>query len=154
EALRKARAIDPEDARPAYELGQVLQRGPSGVLFAPDTDLRGAVEAWHAANRLRHGDDDAVGLAHSLLWSHQWIAAETMARTAKPSEFRDGIIVAAITEAQGAAAAIAEASQLRTGDERTHVITRAMWLELEWRHYDRGRALFEAIRSESKLSQF
>lgn len=154
EALHKARAIAPDDARPAYELGQVLQRNPAGVLFGRGADLPGALEAWGAAYRNRHGERDALGLTQALLWSQQWVAAETMARTAPPGERRDGFLVAAIAETQGARAAIAEASKLRTGDERARVINRAMWLELQWQHYDAARAFLDEIRGAKLLSEW
>jgi tetratricopeptide (TPR) repeat protein len=154
EVLHKARAIAPDDARPAFELAQVLQRSAAGVLFGRDADLRGALEAWGAAYRNRHGDADALGLTQALLWSQQWVAAETMARTVQPGERRDSFLVAAIAETQGTRAAIAEASKLRTGDERARLINRALWLELQWQHYDVARALLAEIRDAKLLSEW
>ncbi|HEY6179854.1 MAG TPA: hypothetical protein VIX73_35615, partial [Kofleriaceae bacterium] len=154
EALHKARALAPDHPGAAYHLALVQERGASGALFAPDADLRSAVEAWTAARDTEHDDATTLHLAHTLLWAGQPIAAETLARTTKPDAQRDATIVAAIAEAQGAAAAIAEAGKLRSGDERTRLIQQVMWEERDRRRYDLSRAMFAEIRSANQVAAF
>lgn len=144
-ALQKARTIAPGRAGAAVELARVLQRGASGVRFAPDADLRGAAEAWRAAIAIDHDDDSALGLAQVLIWSGQAAEAETVARSAGVSEERDRWIVAAIADARGAEAAIKAAGDLRSGDERGRLIGWAMTAMLLRQRYDLARALLPAL---------
>jgi tetratricopeptide (TPR) repeat protein len=155
EALRKARAIAPTFSNAAFELATVLERDPAGELYARGADMRGATEAWTAAReKSTEPEIIALRLAEVLLWAGQPIAAETMARTVKPSAWRDLLIMAAIAQTQGAKAAIAEAGKLRAGDERRKLIGDATWWAIERRQYDLARTLFAETPGSDKLSPF
>ena len=139
-AYTKARALDTTHIGAAAELAGLLERDPDGRMAIAPAQLAAAAEAWRAATKLGTSAEYTHALIRVLLRDNKAAEAENVARAAPVSATRDALLVAAVA-AGSAQAGINLATTMRSGNDRTTLITTAAGELVVLRHYAAAIAL-------------
>jgi transglutaminase-like putative cysteine protease/tetratricopeptide (TPR) repeat protein len=155
ESYRKALELDPTDWGIRARYAQLLERGPDGSHYGPESRLEEALDQYRQARKQRgqaeNPEDVDTWFALLLLRTGKLAEAEKAADGGTASSRIPAVLLAVITAARGPEQALQKSRQLGLGaDERGDaLLTAASYLD--WaRLYPQAKALYEAGAEGSK----
>ncbi|HEX6636329.1 MAG TPA: DUF3857 domain-containing protein, partial [Steroidobacteraceae bacterium] len=148
-AYRKARALDPDNADIAADLGVLLEHDSRGERYADKASLELAVNEYQARARLmgeaQHSDRYTDNLYYSLLYLRRFDEARDLLKKENPTSTRRALTLAAIAGADGSAKAIEAARDIAGSDnERRTALKSAGGILTNLREYGPAADLLEA----------
>jgi tetratricopeptide (TPR) repeat protein len=155
EAYRKAKSLDPSDATNTVNLAILLEHDANGTRYGRKSKLDDAIAEYKSLGDKLADQNIPFNLPFALLWAHQFEELRELTTTMSNSPTRNSLRMAVFAAADGAAAAVKEASKFISDSEaRRAALESAGNLLLQMRYYAQsGDLLAEAAKGSSTAAQ-